>query len=277
MSGTCSSFVHDIRALLCTIFTIMQFENSTFIVTGGASGLGEATVEAFHQRGANVVIADRDIERGELLAGRLRERILFQPTDVADPASARECVAASLSRFGSLQGLVNCAGVGVAERILGKEGPQPLERFARVISVNLLGTFNMLSQAAYAMSGGVPNDAGERGVIINTASAAAFEGQIGQAAYAASKGGVVSLTLPAARELARSGIRVAAIAPGLFLTPMMAGLPAEIQESLARSVPFPPRLGRPREFAAMAMHIVENEMVNGETLRLDGALRLAAR
>lgn len=255
----------------------MQIENSTFVVTGGASGLGEATVEAFHQRGANVVIADRDVERGEALAARLRERALFQPTDVADPASAYACIAAAVARFGSLQGLVNCAGIGEAERILGKEGPQPLERFARVISVNLLGTFNMLSQAAAAMSISASNAAGERGVIINTASAAAFEGQIGQAAYAASKGGVVSLTLPAARELARSGIRVATIAPGLFLTPMMASLPPEIQESLGKSVPFPPRLGRPQEFAAMAMHIVENEMVNGETLRLDGALRLAAR
>lgn len=255
----------------------MQIENSTFVVTGGASGLGEATVEAFHHRGANVVIADRDLARGQALAARLRERALFQLTDVVDPASASACIAAAVARFGSLQGLVNCAGIGVAERILGKEGPQPLERFARVISVNLLGTFNMLSQAAAAMSTGAANDAGERGVIINTASAAAFEGQIGQAAYAASKGGVVSLTLPAARELARSGIRVATIAPGLFLTPMMASLPAEIQESLGKSVPFPPRLGRPQEFAAMAMHIVENEMVNGETLRLDGALRLAAR
>ena len=255
----------------------MQIENSTFVVTGGASGLGEATIEAFHQRGANVVIADRDVARGEVLAARLRERALFQPTDVADPASASACIAAAVARFGSLQGLVNCAGIGIAEKILGKDGAQPLERFARVISVNLLGTFNMLSQAAAVMSTGAANGAGERGVIINTASAAAFEGQIGQAAYAASKGGVVSLTLPAARELARSGIRVATIAPGLFLTPMMASLPAEIQESLARSVPFPPRLGRPQEFAAMAIHIVENEMVNGETLRLDGALRLAAR
>lgn len=255
----------------------MQIQNSTFVVTGGASGLGEATVEAFHQRGANVVIADRDRERGEALASRLGARTLFQHTDVADVASASACIAVTVAHFGSIHGLVNCAGIGVAEKILGKAGPQPLERFARVISVNLLGTFNMLSQAASAMSAGAPNDAGERGVIVNTASAAAFEGQIGQAAYAASKGGVVSLTLPAARELARSGIRVATIAPGLFLTPMMASLPAEIQESLARSVPFPPRLGHPKEYAAMAVHIVENEMVNGETLRLDGALRLAAR
>lgn len=255
----------------------MQIENSTFVVTGGASGLGEATIEAFHRRGANVVIADRDAARGEVLAARLRERALFQPTDVADPASASACIAAAVACFGSLQGLVNCAGIGIAEKILGKDGAQPLEHFARVISVNLSGTFNMLSQAAAVMSTGAANGAGERGVIINTASAAAFEGQIGQAAYAASKGGVVSLTLPAARELARSGIRVATIAPGLFLTPMMASLPSEIQESLARSVPFPPRLGRPQEFAAMAIHIVENEMVNGETLRLDGALRLAAR
>lgn len=255
----------------------MQFNSSTFIVTGGASGLGEATVEAFHQRGASVVIADLDAARGEALAARLGERAIFHRTDVTDPASASACVEATVARFGALQGLVNCAGIGNAERILGKEGPQPLERFARVIQINLIGSFNMLSQAAAAMSAGAANAAGERGVIINTASAAAFEGQIGQAAYAASKGGIVSLTLPAARELARQGIRVATIAPGLFLTPMMATLPAEVQESLGKSVPFPPRLGRPQEFAAMAVHIVENEMINGETLRLDGALRLAAR
>jgi NAD(P)-dependent dehydrogenase (short-subunit alcohol dehydrogenase family) len=255
----------------------MQFNSSTFIVTGGASGLGEATVEAFHQRGASVVIADLDAALGEALAARLGERAIFHRTDVTDPASARACVEATVARFGVLQGLVNCAGIGNAERILGKEGPQPLERFARVIQINLIGSFNMLSQAAAAMSAGAANAAGERGVIINTASAAAFEGQIGQAAYAASKGGIVSLTLPAARELARQGIRVATIAPGLFLTPMMATLPAEVQESLGKSVPFPPRLGRPQEFAAMAVHIVENEMINGETLRLDGALRLAAR
>lgn len=255
----------------------MQLNRSTFIVTGGASGLGESTVEGFHQRGANVVIADLDGAKGDALATRLGDRVMFHKTDVTDPASARACVQAAVARFGGLQGLINCAGIGNAERILGKDGPQALQRFARVIQVNLIGTFNMLSQAAAAISTGAPAEGGERGVIVNTASAAAFEGQIGQAAYAASKGGIVSLTLPAARELARQGIRVATIAPGLFLTPMMASLPAEVQESLGKSVPFPPRLGRAQEFAALAVHIVENEMINGETLRLDGALRLAAR
>lgn len=255
----------------------MQIEDSNFIVTGGASGLGAATVEALHRRGARVLIADRDRTRGEDLARQLGERAAFQPTDVTDAASARACVAAAQTRFGALHGLVNCAGIGVAEKILGKHGPQPLDNFAKVIAVNLVGSFNMLSQAAQAMSAGEANAAGERGVIINTASTAAFEGQIGQAAYAASKGGIVSLTLPAARELARFGIRVATIAPGLFLTPMMAALPAEVQNSLGKSVPFPPRLGRPQEFAAMVLHIVENEMLNGETVRLDGALRLTAR
>lgn len=255
----------------------MQFKNSTFIVTGGASGLGAATVEAFHERGANIVIADRDAERGKALANGLGSRVAYVLTDVSDAASARACVQSASERFGGLQGLVNCAGIGVAEKILGKEGPQPLDHFARVVTVNLIGSFNMLTQAAAVMSAGTASEAGERGVIINTASAAAFEGQIGQAAYAASKGGVVSLTLPAARELARFGIRVATIAPGLFLTPMMATLPAEVQDSLGKSVPFPSRLGRPEEFAAMAVHIVENEMINGETMRLDGALRLTAR
>jgi NAD(P)-dependent dehydrogenase (short-subunit alcohol dehydrogenase family) len=255
----------------------MQFSDSTFIVTGGASGLGAATIAAIHERGGNVVIADRDIARGEALAMRLEKRAAFVQTDVCDAASAKACVQFTIDRFGGLQGLVNCAGVGVAEKILGKEGPQPLDHFARVIAVNLIGSFNMLSQAAAAMSHSTANDAGERGVIVNTASAAAFEGQIGQAAYAASKGGVVSLTLPAARELARFGIRVATIAPGLFLTPMMETLPAEVQDALGKSVPFPSRLGRPAEFAAMVVHIIENEMINGETMRLDGALRLAAR
>lgn len=255
----------------------MKIENACFIVTGGASGLGAATVEALHRRGARVVIADRDADRGNALASQLGDRAHFVLTDVTDSGSAKACVAAAVAHNGSLHGLINCAGIGVAERILGKEGPQPLEHFAKVISVNLVGSFNMLSQAAAAMSAGPANPAGERGVIINTASAAAFEGQIGQAAYAASKGGVVSLTLPAARELSKFGIRVATIAPGLFLTPMMAALPAEVQTSLGQSVPFPPRLGRPEEFAAMALHIVENEMVNGETIRLDGALRLSIR
>ena len=255
----------------------MKFENSTFIVTGGASGLGEATVRRFHAAGANVVIADLNVERGSALAVELGARAAFARTDVTSDADGQACVAKALASFGGLQGLVNCAGVGTPEKVLGKNGPQPLANFAKTVGINLIGTFNMLRLAADAMSKGNPNAAGERGVIVNTASVAAYDGQIGQPAYAASKAGVVGLTLPAARELARFGIRVCTIAPGLFFTPMMESLPAEVQESLAKSVPFPPRLGRPDEYAQMAAHIVENEMLNGETIRLDGALRMAPK
>ena len=255
----------------------MKFENSTFIVTGGASGLGEATVRRFHAAGANVVIADLNVERGEKLAAELGSRAVFARTDVTSDADGQACLAKALASFGGLQGLVNCAGVGTPEKVLGKNGPQPLANFAKTVGINLIGSFNMLRLAADAMSKGNPNAAGERGVIVNTASVAAYDGQIGQPAYAASKAGVVGLTLPAARELARFGIRVCTIAPGLFFTPMMESLPAEVQESLAKSVPFPPRLGRPDEYAQMAAHIVENEMLNGETIRLDGALRMAPK
>jgi len=255
----------------------MKFENSTFIVTGGASGLGEATVRRFHGAGANVVIADLNVERGTALAVELGARATFARTDVTSDADGQACVAAALARFSTLHGLVNCAGVGTPEKVLGKNGPQPLANFAKTVGINLIGTFNMLRLAADAISKGMPNSAGERGVIINTASVAAYDGQIGQPAYAASKAGVVGLTLPAARELARFGIRVCTIAPGLFFTPMMESLPAEVQDSLAKSVPFPPRLGRPDEYAQLAAHIVENEMLNGETIRLDGALRMAPK
>lgn len=255
----------------------MKFENSTFIVTGGASGLGEATVRSFHAAGANVVIADLNTELGEQLAAELGSRAAFQRTNVADEADAKACVALASSRFGGLQGLVNCAGIGNAAKVLGKEGPLALDAFAKVVTVNLIGTFNMIRLAADAMSKGEAGPDGERGVIINTASVAAYEGQIGQAAYAASKGGIVAMTLPIARELARSGIRVMTIAPGLFITPMMHTLPADVQASLGASVPFPSRLGQPSEYAALARHIVENVMLNGETIRLDGATRLAAK
>ena len=255
----------------------MKFDNSTFIVTGGASGLGEATVRAFHGKGANVVIADLNAERGTALAIELRARAAFQRTDVSAEADALACVAQALARFGGLQGLINCAGIGIAEKVLNKDGPQTLANFSRVININLVGTFNMIRVAAEAMSKGEPNAAGERGVIVNTASVAAWDGQIDQAAYAASKSGIVGMTLPIARELARFGIRVCTIAPGLFYTPMMESLPAEVQESLGKSVPFPPRLGRPDEFAQLAAHIVENEMLNGESIRLDGAVRLAPK
>jgi NAD(P)-dependent dehydrogenase (short-subunit alcohol dehydrogenase family) len=255
----------------------MKFENSTFIVTGGASGLGEATVRSFHAAGANVVIADLNVELGEQLVAELGSRAAFQRTNVADEADAKACVALAVSRFGGLQGLVNCAGIGNAAKVLGKEGPLALDAFSKVVTVNLVGTFNMIRLAAEAMSKGEAGPDGERGVIINTASVAAYEGQIGQAAYAASKGGIVAMTLPIARELARSGIRVMTIAPGLFITPMMHTLPADVQASLGASVPFPSRLGQPSEYAALAKHIVDNVMLNGETIRLDGATRLAAK
>lgn len=255
----------------------MKFEGSTFIVTGGASGLGEATVRHFHGAGANVVIADLDTKRGEALAAELGSRAAFQRTDVTSEADGEACVAKALATYGNLSGLINCAGIGVSARVLGKEGPQRLADFARAVNINLVGTYNMIRLAAHAMSTGAANVAGERGVIVCTASVAAFDGQIGQAAYSASKGGVVSMTLPIARELARFGIRICTIAPGLFATPMMDTLPADVKEALGKAVPFPPRLGRPGEFAALAAHIVENEMLNGETIRLDGAIRLAAK
>jgi NAD(P)-dependent dehydrogenase (short-subunit alcohol dehydrogenase family) len=255
----------------------MQLNESTFIVTGGASGLGEATVRAFHAAGANLVIADVGVAKGQSLAAELGERVAFCQTDITSETDGKAAVELARSRFGGLQGLINCAGVGPAWKVLGKEGPHPLDSFARTVSINLVGAFNMIRLAAAAMAEGEPNSEGERGIIINTASIAAFEGQIGQAAYAASKAGVVGLTLPVARELARYGIRVNTIAPGLFLTPMMAALPQDVQDSLGKATPFPPRLGRPEEFAAMARHIVENVIVNGEVIRLDGAVRLSAK
>ena len=255
----------------------MQLENSTFIVTGGASGLGEAAARAFHAAGANVVIADLNAASGEKLADELGPRAAFHRTDVGAEADAKGCVELALSQFGGLQGLINCAGIGTAAKVLGKDGPQPLDAFSRIVNVNLIGTFNMIRIASEAMSKGEANAGGERGVIVNTASVAAYDGQIGQAGYAASKGGIVSMTLPIARELARFGIRVVTIAPGLFLTPMMQTLPADVQKSLGEAVPFPPRLGEPAEYAQLARQVVENAMLNGETIRLDGAIRLAPR
>jgi len=255
----------------------MQLNDLSCVVTGGASGLGAGTVRLFHQAGARVVIADLNVTAGEQLAAQLGARAVFQPTDVSSEADAKACCNLAFSRFGGLHVLVNCAGIGMGEKILGKEGPHSLESFTRTIQINLVGTFNMIRFAAQAMSLNTPSASGERGVIVNTASIAAWDGQIGQAAYSASKGGIVGMTLPIARELARSGIRVVTIAPGLFQTPLMSSLPAEVQESLGRSVPFPARLGRPEEFAAMARHIVENEMLNGASVRLDGALRMPPR
>jgi NAD(P)-dependent dehydrogenase (short-subunit alcohol dehydrogenase family) len=255
----------------------MHLNASTFIVTGGSSGLGAATVKRFHARGARVVIADLNVELGQQLAEELGSGCSFCKTDVTSEADAKAVVEAARERFGGVHGLVNCAGIGPAERVNGKKGPHRLESFAQVIQINLIGAFNMIRLAVAAMASNEPNDAGERGVVINTASVAVWDGQIGQAAYAASKGGIVAMTLPIARELASSGIRVCTIAPGIFQTPMLAGLPAEVQESLGKSVPFPSRLGRPDEYAALAQQIVENEMLNGESIRLDGALRMAPR
>ena len=255
----------------------MEIAGKTFIVTGAASGLGAATAEMLIAAGANVVIADRDERAGEAAVARLGARARFCLTDVTSEADAKAAVALAESAFGGLHGLVNCAGVAPGEKVLGRDGPHGLESFSRAVSINLIGSFNMARLAAAAIAGSEPNAGGERGVIINTASVAAFDGQIGQAAYAASKAGVAGLTLPMARELARHGIRVMTIAPGIFKTPMMAGMPQEVQNALGASVPFPPRLGEPAEYAALVRHIIENAMLNGEVIRLDGALRMAPK
>jgi NAD(P)-dependent dehydrogenase (short-subunit alcohol dehydrogenase family) len=255
----------------------MQLRDHTFLVTGGSSGLGAACVEGLASRGAAVVIADLNRQAGEQLAAQLGSRTRFVPADVTDEGSVQAAVKAAGEAFGALHGVVHCAGIGLAEKVLGKAGPHALAAFARVINVNLVGTFNVLRLAAAAMAVGQASPSGERGIIVTTASVAAFEGQIGQAAYSASKGGVAAMTLPVARELARYGIRVVTIAPGIFDTPLLAGLPEPARQSLGQQVPFPSRLGRPDEFASLALHIIENEMLNGEVIRLDGALRMAAR
>ncbi len=251
----------------------MQISNNVFIVTGGASGLGGATSRMLAAQGGKVVIADVQADRGEALARELGAATRFVKCDVASEADGRAAVEAAIA-LGPLRGLVNCAGIAVGEKTIGKEGPHALASFSRVIGINLIGTFNMIRLAADAMSKQEPTAEGERGVLVNTASVAAFDGQIGQAAYSASKGGVVGMTLPIARDLARSGIRCVTIAPGLFATPMLLGMPQEVQDSLGRQVPFPSRLGKPDEYAALVRHIVENVMLNGETIRLDGAIRM---
>ena len=255
----------------------MQIKGSTFIVTGGASGLGEATTRMLVENGGRVIIADVQAERGQALAAELGAGTRFAKCDVTSEADGQATVQAAITDFGALQGLINCAGIAVGEKTVGKDGPHNLAAFSRVIQVNLIGSFNMIRLAATQMVKGQPNAAGERGVIVNTASVAAFDGQIGQAAYSASKGGIVGMTLPVARDLSREGIRVCTIAPGIFETPLLKGLSKEIQDSLGRQVPFPSRLGRPSEYAALARHIIENEMLNGETIRLDGAIRMAPR
>jgi NAD(P)-dependent dehydrogenase (short-subunit alcohol dehydrogenase family) len=255
----------------------VQIADHAFLVTGGASGLGAGTVRKLVARGGQVVIADRNAEAGEALARELGERTRFGATDVSEAASAQAAVDTAIQQFGRLDGLVNCAGILGAARIVGREGPHDLALFRKVIEVNLVGTFNMLRLAADVMSRNQPNAEGERGVIVNTASASAFEGQIGQAAYAASKGGVASLTLPAARELAKFGIRVVAIAPGIFETAMMQGTTDTLRDSLVSQVPFPARFGRAEEFAQFVQQIIENPMLNGAVLRLDGALRMGPK
>ncbi len=255
----------------------MDLRGNAFLVTGGASGLGAATARMVADAGGRGVVADLKEGEGRALAHELGAHARFVRCDVTDEASGRAAVKAAVDAFGGVQGLVNCAGIVHAERIVGKDGPHTLAGFQRAIAINLVGTFNLIRLAAQAMSGNEPNAEGERGVIVNTASVAAFDGQVGQAAYAASKAAVVGMTLPIARELARLGIRVMTIAPGIFETPMMASLTPEVQASLGKMVPFPPRLGRPGEFAQLVRAIVENPMLNGETIRLDGAIRMAPR
>lgn len=256
----------------------MQIQNKVFLITGGGSGLGAATAKLLVSAGAKVVLADINAEAGAAQAAELGEaNARFICTDVCSEADAKAAVQLALDAFGALHGLANCAGVAPAEKVIGRNGVHGLESFARTININLIGTFNMLRLAAEAMAQNQPDAGGERGIIINTASVAAFDGQIGQAAYSASKSAVVGMTLPIARELARSGIRVMTIAPGIFETPMMAAMPQEVRDSLGASVPFPPRLGRPDEYAALARHIIENSMLNGEVIRLDGAIRMAAK
>ncbi|MCG6873691.1 MAG: 3-hydroxyacyl-CoA dehydrogenase [Betaproteobacteria bacterium] len=255
----------------------MQIKGSTFIVTGGASGLGGGTARMLAANGANVVIADLQADKGEALAKEFGKSARFVKCDVTSEADGKAAVDTALKEFGGLQGLVNCAGIAIGEKTIGKEGPHSLASFTKTINVNLIGTFNMIRLAAVAMAKQTPQQSGERGVIICTASVAAFDGQIGQAAYSASKGGIVGMTLPIARDLSRDGIRVLTIAPGIFETPMLHGLPKEIQDSLGKQVPFPSRLGRADEYAALAKAMIEIEMLNGEVVRLDGAIRMAPK
>jgi NAD(P)-dependent dehydrogenase (short-subunit alcohol dehydrogenase family) len=255
----------------------MEIRGGTFFVTGGGSGLGAATVRRLAQDGANVLIADVDEEAGEELAADIGNGTRFVRTDVTDEESTQVALDAARDAFGGLHGLVNCAGTGPAEKVVGKRGTHSLDSFVKAVQINLVGTFNPIRLASPIMMENEPTEDGERGVIVNTASVAAFDGQIGQAAYSASKGGVASMTLPVAREMAEHGIRVMTIAPGLFETPMLAALPEDAQESLGNQVPFPSRLGRPEEYAALVKHIVENQMLNGEVIRLDGAIRMAPR
>ncbi|MCF2491870.1 3-hydroxyacyl-CoA dehydrogenase [Dyadobacter chenhuakuii] len=259
----------------------MQLANATALITGGASGLGEATARLFAASGANVVILDLNVAAGEKLQAEFSDKMRFIKADVSSESDVQKAVDLTLETFGFISIVVNCAGIAPARKIVGKAdgiyGPHSFHLFEKTIKTNLIGTFNVMRLAAFAMEKNVPNEEGERGVIINTASVAAYDGQMGQVAYAASKGGIVSMTLPVARDLAKSGIRVMAIAPGLFETPLMLGLPEEARVSLGQQIPFPSRLGRPSEYALLAKSIVENPMLNGEVIRLDGAIRMSPK
>ena len=252
----------------------MDISGRAFFVTGGGSGLGEATARALVAAGGRVLIADVQDDRGVALAGELGAASRFGHVDVTDEVSVQAGIDAAIGAFGAVHGAINCAGVAIARKVLSRSGPHPLDHFEWVIRVNLIGTFNVIRLAAEAMAGNQPDDEGARGVIVNTASIAAFDGQIGQAAYAASKGGVAGLTLPIARELGRSGIRVVTVAPGIFETPMMAMLPEPARNHLLEQTVYPNRLGKPDEFAALVRHVVENDMLNGEVIRLDGGIRM---
>jgi NAD(P)-dependent dehydrogenase (short-subunit alcohol dehydrogenase family) len=253
----------------------MQLKDQTAIVAGGASGLGAATARKLAAQGAQVAVCDLNIKLAESIAAEINGTAIV--CDVTEAASAEAAVAQAAKAHGPARVLVNCAGIGVAKRVVGRDQPHPLADFEKVIKVNLIGSFNMLRLATAAMSKLEPLAGGERGVVINTASVAAYDGQIGQAAYAASKGGIVGMTLPIARELAQFGIRVLTIAPGLFLTPLLGGLPQEAQQSLAAAIPFPPRLGQPEEFASLVLHMIDNSYLNGEVVRLDASLRMAPK
>ncbi len=255
----------------------MIIDKNTFVISGGASGLGLATAKMLIQNGGKAILADINEEAGATAQSTLGEHSLFVKTDVTSENSVQNMLEQGLEKFGSIQGLINCAGIGPAKRVLGRKGIHPLDFFQKTVQINLIGTFNMIRLVADAIQKNEPGESDERGVIINTASVAAFDGQIGQAAYAASKGGIVAMTLPIAREFARVGIRVLTIAPGIFETPMLMNLPEETKASLGAQVPFPSRLGKPAEFASLAKQIIENQMLNGTIIRLDGSIRMTAR
>ena len=255
----------------------MVIKNNTFLITGGASGLGLATATMIVENGGNAIILDINEQAGAAAQQKLGEKSIFVKTDVISEESVQNTISLATATFGSIHGAINCAGIGPAERVVGKNGPHSLATFSKVINTNLIGSFNVIRLVAASMQDNTPNEGGERGICISTASVAAFDGQIGQAAYAASKGGIVGMTLPIARELARFGIRNMTIAPGIFESPLLASMSEEVRISLGQQVPFPPRLGKPAEYAALVKHIIENTMLNGEVIRLDGAIRMASK